>query len=443
MNSNSLDIFKTAPIKTAVLKNALPAMAAMLLVLLYNLADTFFIGMTHDALQVAAVSLATPVFLLFMSVGNIFGIGGTTAISRSYGEGNFERAEKISSFCMWSSVVIGIIMAVIFIVFSKPILYLVGASDETYELAKSYLNIVCFSGPCVLISSCFSNIIRAEGKALVAMSGSSIGNILNMVLDPIMILYFGWEIRGAAIATVVGNVVSALIYLIYLLYGRSKLSISLKKFDMSKNTCKSVFSIGIPASLGSMLMSVSSIVLNASMSKYGDMSVAAIGVTSKITMITAMITLGIGQGVQPILSYCIGAKLKDRYRGVFRFSALFSFAISFILTLVCFVWLKGIVGAFLSEKEAMDKAIAFTRIYLTTSMIFGVYYLLVNAIQATGNSKYALIVTISRQGLVFIPMMFVFGAIWGQMGLVVAQPVADVVSFVIAIILYIRSIRKF
>ncbi len=169
--NKSLEVFAKAPIRKAVLQNALPAMAAMLMVLVYNLADTFFIGQTHDDLQVAAVSLATPVFLLFMSVGTVFGIGGTSVISRALGEGRNDYAKKVCSFCMWSCVGVGILMSALFLLFMDPILSLIGASAETWAYAKNYLTIVSCSGPFVLIANCYSNIIRAEGQSGKAMMG--------------------------------------------------------------------------------------------------------------------------------------------------------------------------------------------------------------------------------------------------------------------------------
>lgn len=216
-NKKSLEIFESSSVGKVVLQNALPAMAAMLMVLIYNLADTFFIGQTHDALQVAAVSLATPVFLLFMAVGTIFGIGGTSVISRAMGEGREEYAKKVSSFCMWSCVVVGVAMSAVFLLFTDKILMLVGASNDTWEYAKTYLMIVSFSGPFVLIANCYSNVVRAEGQSGKAMMGQLLGNLLNVILDPIMILGFGWNITGAAIATVIGNVVGAGYYIVYLL----------------------------------------------------------------------------------------------------------------------------------------------------------------------------------------------------------------------------------
>lgn len=297
----NMDIFRSDKVSTAVLKNAIPAMIAMLMVLIYNLADTFFIGQTHNDLLVAAVSLCTPVFLLFMAVGTIFGLGGTSVISRAMGEGRTEYAKKVSSFCIWSCIGIGLIMSILFWAFMDQILTLMGVSIHTMEYAKSYMQIVTACGPFVLIANCCSNIIRAEGQSTVAMMGMLMGNLLNVILDPIMILWFGLGIKGAALATVIGNVIGAAYYLLYFHKGTSMLSMNPKDFTVKDRVCRNVLLIGIPASLASLLMSVSQIIMNSCMTQYGDMAVAGIGVAMKVTMMTGMVCIGLGQGVQPCL----------------------------------------------------------------------------------------------------------------------------------------------
>ena len=304
-------------------KNALPAMAAMLMVLIYNLADTFFIGQTHDALQVAAVSLATPVFLIFMAVGTVFGIGGTSVISRAMGEGRHEYAKKVCAFCMWSCVGVGIVLSALFLIFMDQILKWMGASPDTWEMAKTYLSIVSLCGPFVLISNCYSNVIRAEGQSGRAMMGQLLGNLLNVVLDPIMILGFGWNIAGAAIATVIGNLAGAGYYILYFMRGKSILSIRLKDFTVREKVCSSVLAIGIPASLGSLLMSVSQITVNSQIAEFGDMALAGMGVAMKVTMITGMICIGFGQGIQPLLGYCVGRECGAVQTGDAVFSGVF------------------------------------------------------------------------------------------------------------------------
>ncbi|MEY8310291.1 MATE family efflux transporter [Erysipelotrichaceae bacterium 51-3] len=441
-NNQSLDVFSTMSVPKAVIKNAVPAMVAMLMVLIYNLADTFFIGQTHDAYQVAAVSLATPVFLIFMAVGTIFGIGGTSVVSRALGEGRKEYAKKVCSFCMWACVVVGLAMTALFLAFMDLLLNLIGASEATWSYAKDYLTLVSIGGVFVLISNCFSNILRAEGQANKAMIGQIIGNLLNVVLDPIMILGFGWQITGAAVATVVGNFMAAAYYIAYFLRGQSTLSISLKDFSMKDKICSGVLVIGIPASLGSLLMSISQIVMNSLMVGYGDMALAGIGVAMKVTMITGMLAMGIGQGVQPLLGYCVGAGTWDRYKKTMKFSLWFALLLGIAMTLLCCIFTDQIVLAFVTDPSAFAYGVEFSRILLSTSSLFGVFYVLTNALQAMGAAVPSLIINLSRQGLIYIPALFVLKAWLGINGLVWAQPVADILSLLLAVILYEKDVRK-
>ncbi len=441
-NKKAMEEFRSGPVPRAVLKNTIPAMAAMLMVLIYNLADTFFIGQTHDDLQVAAVSLATPVFLIFMALGTVFGAGGTSVISRAMGEGRPDYAQRVCSFCMWSCVGVGLAVSAFFLVFMDRILGWIGASPDTWELAKSYLTIVSLGGPFVLIGSCCSNVIRAEGQPGKAMMGQLLGNLANVVLDPILILGFGWNIIGAAIATVLGNVIGAGYYILYFLRGKSTLSIRLRDFTWGDRVCRGVLTIGIPASLGSLMMSVSQIVVNSLMAGYGDMALAGIGVAMKVTMITGMVCIGFGQGVQPLLGYCAGAQLWPRFQKVLKFSVAFSFLLSAVMTLLCYLFTRQIVGVFLTDPAACDYGVRFARILLTTSFLFGVFYVLSSVLQAMGAAAESLVINLSRQGLIYIPALFLLNAALGAEGLVWAQPVADLLSTALAAGLCLAGLRR-
>lgn len=391
MENENLEVFSNAPVPKAVLKNVLPAMAAMVMVLIYNLADTFFIGQTHDDILIVAVSLAMPVFLLFTAVGTIFGVGGVSVISRALGEGRSDYAKKVCSFCMWGSVIAGAVLSVLFLAFMDQILAMVGADSATSGPARTYLTIVSLGGIFVVVSNCYSNVIRAEGQAGKAMMGQLLGNLLNVILDPIMILLFDWGIAGAAIATVIGNVFGAVYYIVYFLRGKSVLSIHPRDFKVRDKVCTGVMAIGIPASLGSLLMSVSQIILNSRMAHYGNMAVAGMGVAAKVTMITGMICVGMGQGVQPLLGFCVGAKMWERFKKIMNFSLVFALLLSVVMTGICYLFTKQIVNAFLTNRTAFDYGMQFSRILLSTSFLFGIFYVLCNALQAMGAATEAAI----------------------------------------------------
>ena len=442
IEQKQLELFSSGKVSTAVLKNAIPAMIAMLMALIYNLADTFFIGQVHDDLQVAAVAMCTPVFLMFMAIGTIFGLGGSSVIARALGEGRLEYAKKVSSFCMWSCVVIGVVISCLFLLFMDQLLTLMGVDEHVWEHAKTYMVIVSFSGPFALLSNCFSGILRAEGQANVSMTGTLIGNLVDLMLNPVMIIWLGWEIAGAAISTVIGNVLSALYYLLYYRKGTSLLSIRLKDCSAKGGICKNVLAIGIPASLGPLMMSVSQILLNGRMMAYGGMAVAGMGVASKVTMITGMVCLGLGQGVQPLLGYCVGAKLWDRFKKALSISLVFALSISVVMTGVCYLFTEQIVNLVLTDPAAFDFGCHFSRILLTTSFLFGVFHVFANTLQAMGAAIPSLIINLSRQGILFIPMLLVLESFLGLDGLLWAQPVVDILSLVLAVVLYIPAYRK-
>lgn len=300
-NKISLETFNAMPVSKAVRTNAIPAMITMLMFLVYNLADTLFIGMTHDDYQVAAISLTSPLFMMFTAFSTILGMGGTSVISRAMGKKENGYAKKVSAFCFWSAVAVGVIIGLIFILFAKPILLGLGASTDTYDYAHNYLVLIAFCGPFCMISNTFSKVLMRDGQPKKAMFGSMLGNLINCILDPILILALKMNITGAALATLISNIIGAAYYLFYFRKNKSTdLSISPKDFSVSEKIPANVLSIGIPAALGPLVMGISVMFINNKMSGYSDMALAGIGVSLKITMITGMLSMGIGQGVQPL-----------------------------------------------------------------------------------------------------------------------------------------------
>ena len=444
MNKDSTEIFANAPVPKAVMSNVIPSIISMLMVLIYNLADTFFIGQTKNAYMVAGVSIATPAFLLFMAVGMLFGIGGTSLISRMLGQGNEKIAKSASSFCFWTSTTIGVVSAIFIIIFAKPICTAIGASPDTLGYSSQYLKIVALGIPFLIISNAFSNIIRAEGNAKVAMTGMIIGNLLNVILDPVMILIFKWNVAGAAIATVIGNLVSAVFYIYHILFKSKLLSIKLKDYQIKGGIALGVFSIGIPSSLNSVLMSVSNILVNNLMSGYGDMAVAGLGVAIKVNMIVVMLLIGLGVGIQPLLGFCFGARNRKRYLSVLKFSTLLALGMSFVMTAICYFGAGFLVKAFLDDPNAFEYGMLFARTYIYSGPIMGILFVYINAIQSMGAAFPALILNISRQGLIYIPILFSFKAIFdNERMLAAAQPVTDYIAAFLAIVLFVISFKKY
>ncbi|MBD5158609.1 MAG: MATE family efflux transporter [Butyrivibrio sp.] len=436
-------IFRDAPVPKAVLTNVIPSIVSMIMVLAYNLADTFFIGQTKNAYMVAAISVSTPVFLIFMAIGMLFGIGGTSLISRMLGAGNRDRARNASSFCFWTGLSIGIVSMVLILFLAEPICRIAGASDDTIGYAKEYLTIVAIGIPFLIVGNSFSNIIRSEGKAQKAMAGMIIGNMINIVLDPVMILVLGWNVAGAAIATVLGNIFASVFYVIHLLSQKSMLSISPKDYKAGNRIAANVLAIGIPASLNSMLMSISNIIVNNKMKPHGDMAVAGLGVAMKVNMIAVMLLIGLGTGIQPLLGYCFGARNRKRYIAVLKFSVILAICLSFVMSAICYFGAAPLVTAFLDDPAAFDFGFMFSRVYILSGPILGLLFVFINAIQSTGAAIPSLILSVSRQGILFIPIIFTMDKVFHTARtLALAQPITDYLATTLSIILFIITYKK-
>nr|WP_321982763.1 MATE family efflux transporter [uncultured Cohaesibacter sp.] len=435
-------LFEKMPVPRAILTNALPTVAGMVVILVYNIADTFFVGQTNDAFQVAAVSLATPVFLLFMATGNLIGIGGTSVISRALGEKRPEFANNVSSFCFYAAWLVGIVFASAFLFCMPQILQAIGVSGNTIEPTRDYLTYVAPSAPFVIMSVAFGNIVRSAGKAKEAMFGMMLGTGLNIILDPIFILYFNMGVGGAAIATLIGNVVSA--YYFWRLASSSKTSLSISFADFRiRGVILPVISIGIPAALNNVLMSTSIIVLNNVLSSYGDIAVAAMGVATKVSMIAVLLQIGLGVSIQPLLGYNYGAKNSERFRSILQTTIIYALIMGTVLTLISWLGSGYIVNAFIEDQSVYDQGVRFVKALLLTGPIIGIMFVYINTLQAMGAAKESLILSISRQGFIFIPMIFTLNYFFGLSGVVYAQPVADVMSILISIALVYPHLAKY
>ena len=435
------DIFEKMPVPQAILKSAIPTIIGMVVILIYNIADTYFVGQIGDPLQVAAVSLTVPVFLLFMATGNLIGIGGTSVISRSLGAKRPEYAKKVSSFCFYASLGAGVIMMLLFLVLMPLILRMIGASVDTGPFARSYLTIVAYSAPFVIVSTAFGNILRGEGRPKEAMVGMMLGTVVNIILDPLMILVLDMGVAGAAWATLIGNVAGSIYFIWYILKKTSVLSISPGDFQIGDKIFTGVMAIGIPAALNNVLMSMSNIILNNFLAAYGDIQVAAMGVAMKVGMIVALLQIGLGAGIQPLLGYSFGARNHERFKAILKVSLLYTVSMGLILTLACWFSAGHIVRGFIDSPEVSAFGTDFVKVLLLTGPFIGIMFVFMNALQAVGAAGESLILSVSRQGLVFLPMLFLLDRVMGLTGIVYAQPAADFFSLFMAAFLFARRNR--
>lgn len=448
-------VFAEYPVPKAVMTMALPSMLGMLINIIYNLADTFFVGQTGDSNQVAAVSVSMPVFLFALSIGNLFGVGGCAFISRSLGEGRTDRVKQISSFCVYASIICGIVLGALFFAFRRPILYLVGASDYTIDYACDYLMWIALGSPFVVVSIMACNIIRGEGSAKDSMLGMVIGQLVNIVLDPIFILskgdmLFGFKlpfglsmgVAGAAVATILGNIVSVLYFLIYFLKGKSMLSITPRRFTLKNGIPGGVISVGLPAALNNLLMSISNILINIVLSGYGDVPVAAMGIAMKANMLVVMLQLGLAQGMQPIVGYCFGARNYERMKKVMRFSVLCNVLIGSVMTAFYVLFKQNVIELFIENDEVIEIGVKMLVALMSAGPLIGIMFVLNFSFQGMGMGKQSLLLSAGRQGLVYIPLLFILNRLVGLEGVIWAQPCADFMCIIMAFLMWTVIKRK-
>ena len=441
--AKNLDIFENDPVPKAVAKLAIPTVASMLVAVIYNMVDTFFVGKLGDPNQVAAVSIATPVFLFLMAAGNMFGMGGSSFISRALGEKNLDKVKHISAFCFYGSIIIGIFGAFLFFAGMTTILSLIGSSSATAPFARDYLSYIAYGAPLVVLSTAYSNLVRGEGAATTAMVGMMSGTVANIILDPIMILNLKMGVSGAAIATVIGNAVSLAIYLFHVCSKKSLLSIHIKDFKMGDRIAASVFAIGLPASLNNILMSLSNIVMNNFLSAYGDIPVASMGVAQKANMLVVFLQMGLAAGVQPLIGYCYGAKNFRRMKDSMRFAMFTNLVIGVTMTTIYIFFSRNIVSTFIKDAEVIETGNMMLKALMVSAPILGSLFIFNFSFQAMGKALQALALSVSRQGFVFLPMLFIGRSLAGLNGIVYAQPTADIVSIVIAFLMFLYMNRNF
>ena len=451
-------VFESYSIPKAVATMAVPSMLGMLINIVYNLADTFFVGQTGDSNQVAAVSVSMPLFLIFIAVGNLFGVGGCAFISRSLGEGRQDRVKKISSFCIYTSILLGIVLGVLFMVFKTPLLYMVGASDNTIGFASDYLKWVAIGSPSVITAITVCNLVRGEGAAKTSMFGSILGQVVNIVLDPIFILSggdelfgfkmpfgFGLGVAGAAIATVIGNICSVVFFLLYFLKGKSILSIAPKRYTFKDGIAKGVINVGLPASLNNLLMSLSNIIVNIVLVSYGDNAVAAMGVAMKANMLVVMLQIGLGQGVQPLIGYCYGARNYDRMKKCLHFSMVCNIVIGTVMTLFYVVFKENVISMFIDDANVIELGVKMLIALMSPGPIIGIMFVLNFSFQGMGKGIQSLILSIGRQGLIYIPLLFILNAAVGLEGIIWAQASADYACVIMSLIMWFvvkKGIKK-
>lgn len=447
MQDSKKRIFEDAPIPKAVAALTIPTVLSSLVMMLYNLADTYFVGMLNDAAQTAAVTLAAPVLLAFNAVNNLFGIGSSSMMSRALGRKDYETVYQSSAFGFYCALFFGLLFSLLCTVFKTPLLNILGADEITAGATEAYLLWTVFLGAAPsILNVVMAHMVRAEGSAFHASIGTMSGCILNIILDPIFILPWGLNMgaAGAGCATFISNCVACGYYLVLLRVKRGKtfVCISPKKFSLNGAIVKGVCGVGIPASIQNLLNVTGMTVLNNFTSSFGADAVAAMGIAHKVNMIPMYIALGIGQGIMPLISYNYASGNIDRMKSCFNFTAKLSLGLLFSITAIFYFLAEPIVSLFIQKAEIVAYGGEFLR-GMCLAMPFLCYdFLAVGVYQACGMGKYSLVFAIMRKIVLEIPALFILNRLWPLYGLAYAQTVAEVILGIAAFVTISRLFKR-
>ena len=414
----------------------------MVVNLVYNIVDTFFIARTQNAQLVAGVSLCAPIFTLMIALGDIFGLGGSSLISRLFGEKKDEEGKRASGFCFYAAILCGVLVTILLLLLKTPVLHLLGATDETIGYAGQYYQYLALGAPFIIVALTPSNLIRTEGLALQSMAATILGAVVNIILDPVFIFGLNMGAGGAAIATVIGNAASVVLLVYFVRTKSRKLTVSPKNIKISGAAVVSILAIGIPASVTNIMQSFGIALTNRFLAGYGTEKVAAMGIAMKVNMIVVLVMVGFAFGAQPLLGYNYGAGNKKRLKEFIRFDLMVEIGFAVICALVLALLAPQFVRLFMKDESIVQSGSLMLRCLLIPSPMIAVVLVFTTLFQAEGKALSALILSISRQGVIFACCIVVLKMLLGYMGVICAQAVSDVITGVIALALYWKSMRK-
>ena len=440
------ELFERLPVPKAVAKMALPTVIAQLIVLIYNMADTFFIGRTNNPLMVAAASLILPLFNVTIAVANIAGTGGGTLVARLLGRSDSGAARRVAAFSFYFSFGGGLLFSLGTLLFLHPLIRLLGASEDTFDFARQYALcvIVCGAVPTVL-SMTMGTLLRNVGCASQAGFGGALGGVVNILLDPLFMFVLlppGHEILGAGIATALSNVISVAYYLIVILRMKNPiLDLAPRDLWLDGNQLRTFFAVGLPAAMGPFLFDLDYIVLDRLMSGYSDIALAAIGIVLKAERLPLNIGVGLCLGMVPLAAYNYSSGNCRRMEEVLRFTRATGAVIGLLSIVLYECFAPALMRVFLNDAMTVQLGASFLRIRALATILMFLSFIYVHVFQALGRGDYALLLVVMRWAAVNIPMLFLLNALFGMYGLVWSQFVSDGIVATASYLIY-RRFRK-
>ena len=440
MNKSSSDkqkaLFERTAIPRAVAILSVPTVISQLITVVYNLADTYFVGEMNDPYQLSAINVCLPLMLMFTALANLFGIGGSGALSRALGRGDTDTAKRISSFAVYGGIAVSIVYSAVVLAFSEPILYAMGADKYTISYAYDYMiYVIVLGGVFTVMNPLLAHLVRSEGHSLASGFGMSLGAVINIILDPIMISMLGMGIIGAAAATLIGNACACVFFVMYIIRSHDKTVISLAPMRIRPKVAVDVLLTGLPNFFLSMLSSVSNTATNNLIVAYDTVALAGVGIAKKINLTAFAVTQGISQGVLPLIGYNYAQGNKKRMNGAILFAGAVTGIISLGLMIFALTSSEFIVSLFIKDTATVGYGSNFLRIICLAMPTSAFIFLSITYFQATGRKTFPLILSFLRKGTLDIIFMITLNNALGMYGVLWATPAAEVTASVVTAVM--------
>ena len=436
-------VFEEKNISKAIMRVGFPAMLGQLTTLIYNIADTFFVSLTKEPATIAAVTLCAPILLIIMSIACIFGMGGSSVIARLLGEEKQKQAGDTMNFCVYAMAIAGIITLVLGLIFLQPLAKISGADADNIAYTCDYLKWIFAGAPFIMLANGFVHLFRSAGLIKESTIGLVLGNAVNMVFDYIFIAILGWATAGAALATSLGFVCATAYYILCMIReerrGNQLVPLSPGRFSPNAAMVRNVIGIGIPGALITVLMSVSNIVLNNYISLYGSDAVASYGIAYKLDMIPILLSVGLSQGVSPLIGYCYGGSEKKRMAAIVKYTVLYGILMGTAFTAVFVLFGEPLASIFLQDNVLIEQTGYFLKILCLSAPMLGVINMMTAYFQALGKALKSLTITLLRNAVLFIPGVILLNYFWKLDGVIATQPVVETVLAAVCILMYIRD----
>ena len=429
-----------------IISLGIPTMLSMMVTSLYNLADTAFVSKLGDP-ATAAISNLLALMAIIQAVGFTYGMGSGSIVSALLGKRDRDGADKIASSAMFIALASGVLMMVVGLAFLTPIMRLLGSRDvETLGYAKDYALYILIAAPFMCMSYVLNNVLRAEGKAVLSMVGLIVGAVINVGLDPLLIFGFKMDVAGAGLATCISQIIGFCVLLFMFVSKKTVVRLRLKSVDKTFKSYWQIIVTGFPSFCRQILASVCTTMLNNIAFEYGDKAAqAALGVVNKMFMLAFSISLGIGQGYQPVLGYNYSAKRFDRVRAGYLFTLAFSTGLMVLFAGVCAILAPTIMRLFSLSDEAREIGTITLRLQCISMPLLPLNFMAGLTYQVVGNKALASLLSISRQGMFFVPAVLILPAVWQIFGVESSQMFSDILAFFFAIpftVIFFNGLRK-